>query len=113
MRGSRRMQAVLDRVRANGMTMLIPAGVVAEVWRDGRRQVRVAKLLAAAETSVATLDEPRARAVGVLLGHAGGSDVGDASVVLCAREHGASTPVLTGDPNDLVALDPQLSIVPI
>jgi len=113
-RGSRAVQALLERVKARGTTtMLVPAGVVAEVWRDGARQARIAKLLAAAETRVVALDEARARAAGVLLGKAGTADVVDASVVICAREHGEDVAVLTGDPADLRKLDSRLSLVPI
>jgi predicted nucleic acid-binding protein len=112
-RGSRRLQALLERIEARGTTVLIPAGVVAQVWRNGARQVRVAKLLAATETEVVTLDDVRARAAGVLLGAAGRDDVIDASVVLCAREHGMQVPVVTSDAADLRLLDAQLAIVAI
>jgi predicted nucleic acid-binding protein len=112
-RGSRRLQALLERIEARGTTVLIPAGVVAQVWRNGARQVRVAKLLAATETEVVTLDDVRARAAGVLLGAAGRDDVIDASVVLCAREHGMQVPVVTSDAADLRLLDAKLAIVAI
>jgi predicted nucleic acid-binding protein len=112
-RGSRRLQALLERIEARGTTVLIPAGVVAQVWRNGARQVRVAKLLAATETEVVTLDDVRARAASVLLGAAGRDDVIDASVVLCAREHGMQVPVVTSDAADLRLLDAKLAIVAI
>ncbi len=112
-RGSRRIQALIEQIRARGLTVLIPAGVVAEVWRDGARQARIAKLLSAPETRVVALDEARARAIGVLLGSKSRDNVVDASVVLCARERGTNVTVLTSDTKDLRAIDPNLPIVPI
>jgi predicted nucleic acid-binding protein len=112
-RGSRRVQALLERISNHGVTILVPAGVVAEGWRNGARQARVAKLLAAAETQIVPLDGVRARAAGVLLGNSGGENVIDASVVLCARERGTHVAVLTSDPLDLSKLDADLSIVAI
>jgi rRNA-processing protein FCF1 len=112
-RGDRRLQALLERVRAQAARVVVPAGVVAEVWRNGARQARIAKLLAAAETEVVPLDNLRARAVGVLLGHGGAENVIDASVVLSAREQRSRAVVVTGDAADLRKLDPTLSIVAI
>jgi len=112
-RGNRGVQALLERIKKGGTKMLVPAGVVAEVWRDGARQARVAKLLAAAETEVVPFNGHRARIAGVMLGVAGADDVVDASVVVCAREHGTDVPVLTSDPGDLRALDATLAVVAI
>jgi predicted nucleic acid-binding protein len=112
-RGNRAVQALLERITRGGTKVLVPAGVVAEVWRDGARQARVAKLLAAAECEVVPFDGQRARMAGVMLGIAGADDVVDASVVVCARERGAAVPVVTSDPDDLRALDGTLAIVAI
>ncbi|HEX5048782.1 MAG TPA: PIN domain-containing protein [Gammaproteobacteria bacterium] len=112
-RGNRKVQALLERIGALGMTVLVPAAVVAEVWRDGARQARVARLLAAKATRIVAFDEVRARAVGVLLGTAAAEDVVDASVVLCAREHGSDVAVLTSDSDDLGRLDAKLPLIAI
>ena len=53
----------------------------------------------------------RARQAGQLCGVTGTSDVIDASVVLCAREHGHT--VVTSDPDDLRRLDPKLDLIEI
>jgi hypothetical protein len=45
----------------------------------------------------------------VLCGKTGAADVIDASVVLCARERGHR--VVSGDPDDLLAIDPALPVV--
>jgi tagatose-1,6-bisphosphate aldolase len=55
------------------------------------------------------LDEPTAKAAGVLCGRAETADVVDASVVIAARLLGQ--PVLTSDADDLRRLDKQLRIV--
>jgi len=82
---------------------------VGQVWRDGGRQARLSRLLRSRQVSVVALDDERARAAGQLCGACGTSDVIDASVVLCAREHGHR--ILTADPADIAALDPAAAIV--
>jgi len=37
-RGDRKVQALLDRIRTEAARILVPAGVVAEVWRGGARR---------------------------------------------------------------------------
>jgi len=82
---------------------------VAQVWRDGRRQVTLATLLASAVVEVEPLDDARARAAGQLCGVTKTRDVIDASVVLCARRRGHG--VVTSDPEDIARLDPTLRLV--
>jgi hypothetical protein len=89
--------------------IVVPAGVVGQVWRSGARQVRLARLLAAPLTVVEPLDDRRARAAGQLCGVTGTSDVIDAAVILSAREH--RLPIATSDPRDLARLDPQARLV--
>lgn len=86
----------------------IPAGVAAQAFRDGRRQVRLRRLLRHPQTRVVPLDGRTALVVGLLLGRRGCSDVVDASVVVCARTHGQG--VITSDPDDLRRLDPDLRL---
>jgi hypothetical protein len=93
------------RMRAR---LLVPAGVVAQAWRDGARQVPLRALLAGATTEVPPLDRVLAEATGILCGRAGTSDVVDASVVLTARRERAI--VVTSDPDDLHHLDPTLIV---
>ena len=110
-RGDARIRAVLRRANEGGVRLAVPAGVVAQAWRGGPRQARVARLLADPATEVVPLDDPMARAVGLLCGRTGHPDVVDVSVVLCARTRGHS--VITSDPGDLTAVDPGLALVPI
>lgn len=109
-RRDQRMLALLDRIRQRGQTVVIPAGVVAQVWRNAR-QARLARLLGARDTEIVALDDASARAVGVLLGATRTRDVVDAHVVLVARERAA--PVVSGDASDLRRIDPSLSVWPL
>ncbi len=106
-RGDRRLQALLDEATATGSDLAVPAGVIAQAWRGSLRQARLARFLALSSVTAVVLDEPEARAAGALCGRAGTADVVDASVVICARGHS----VVTGDPDDLAALDPALRLV--
>lgn len=108
-RGDERMRALLARASVDGEVRIhIPAGVLAQVCRDLRRQVRLARLLGDRRTRVVALDEQTARAAGVLLGLCDASDPIDASVVICARLHRQG--VVTSDPEDLRRLDHKLRL---
>ncbi len=91
--------------------IVVPAAVLAQAWRDGARQARLARFLVSDGTVVEALDELAAKAVGVILGRTGTSDVVDASVVVSARRHQAL--VLTTDPADLLKIDPNLEVEPL
>jgi len=106
-RGERRVTALLERALAMpGAILHIPAGVLAQAFRGRPRQARLARLLGHDRTRVVPLDAVVAQLAGVLLGARGGEDVVDASVIICARRY--SQPVVTGDPDDLLRLDPKL-----
>ncbi|MGA9285125.1 MAG: hypothetical protein WBV85_06750 [Solirubrobacteraceae bacterium] len=107
-----RMNALLKRFAEHPEAVLnIPAGVVAQAFRDGPRQVRLVKLLKDSRTRVVNLDEGVARAAGVLLGVRHANDVVDASVVVCARLN--HQPVISGDIGDLRHLDPTIELYPL
>lgn len=108
-RGDPRLQALLDEAHAAGAELAVPAGVIAQSWRGGTRQSRLARFLRLATVTVVPLDEPQARAAGVLCGRAGTADIVDASVVICARDRGYA--VISSDSDDLTALDATLPIV--
>lgn len=107
-RGDARMRALCREVLRTRRKLVVPAGVVAQVWRDAARQVPVRAVLAGPTTEVVPLDQILAEAAGILCGRAGTSDVVDASVVLVTRRERAV--VVTSDAADLLALDPTLSI---
>lgn len=108
-RNDRGVVAILARAHEQRIQLAAPAGVVGQVWRDGTRQARLARLLGSELVEVESLDDKRARAAGQLCGVAGTSDVIDASVVLCARTRAHA--VLTADVDDLSRLDPSLRYV--
>lgn len=110
-RGDARVRALLRRAREAGIPIAVPAGVVAQAWRGGPRQARVARLLADPAASVPPLDELSARAVGLLCGRSGHPDVVDVHVALHARD--AHHAVITSDGNDLRAVDPTLRLIEV
>lgn len=108
-RGDRRITELLEKVTGEQAAEVnVPAGALGQAWRDGRRQARLTHLLCAPETNVVALDEPTARAAGVLSGQAGTADLIDASVALCASERHQA--VVTSDPDDLRGLVPGLIV---
>ncbi len=108
-RGDEVVDVLIQRVGEMSDAIIhIPAGVAAQAFRDGGRQVRLTRLLKHPQTHVVPLDARTAFVVGLLLGRRGCSDVVDASVVVCARTHGQG--VITSDPDDLRRLDPDLRL---
>lgn len=108
-RNERTVVLLVKRLLEQRSTVTIPAGVVGQVWRDGARQARLARLLGSPLVVIEALDDRRARAAGQLCGIAGTSDVIDASVILSARRH--ELPVATSDPGDLRKLDAKVRLV--
>ena len=110
-RNDRYVVSLISRALEAELGIAVPAGVVAQAWRDGRKQVRLARLLGAPQVEVDVLDDRRARAAGQLCGVSKTRDIVDASVVLCARDR--SHVVLTSDAGDLRRLDEQLQLIAI
>jgi hypothetical protein len=104
------MQARIDDARRRGAGFCIPAGAVAQAWRSPR-QVRLARLISAADLEVAVLTLSEARAVGALCAETGHDDVVDVHVALCARRRGHA--VITSDPDDISRVDPSLTLVAV
>lgn len=110
-RNDRRVVALIARSVELAVPFAIPAGALAQVWRDGRTQVRLAHLVASELAIVVPLDDARARAAGQLCGIRNSRDVVDASVVLCARAR--DNAVVTSDPDDLRRLDPLIRLIAV
>ncbi len=93
------MGAMLRVAWERGVPVRTSAAVVAQVWRNGTTQARLARTLTGVST--APLDGDGARATGILLAKAAASDVVDAHLALqvAPGEH-----VLTSDPEDLASL---------
>ena len=98
-RGDRTVQAFLERASRSGTDVLTTTGAVAQVWRNGSRQARLALLLRG--VLEVEFGAAHARRVGTLLGAAGACDVVDGSVVDAATD-GAE--ILTSDPGDIASL---------
>jgi hypothetical protein len=110
-RNDRFVVAIVARALKHHDPLVVPAGVVAQTWRDGRRQTRLARLLGSQICTVLALDDHAARAAGQLCGTTGISDIVDASVVIAARSHHGR--VITSDPDDIRRLDNDLAIVSV
>lgn len=107
-RADQRMRALLREAVRVGAPLIVPAGVVGQVFRNAARQVPLRALLNGPTSVVPPLDRALAEAAGTLCGRAGTSDVVDASVVLEARR--AQAVVVTSDIRDLRTLDPTLRL---
>jgi hypothetical protein len=110
-RNDRKLVGLLKRALELGHSFAVPAGVVGQAWRDGRRQARLARLLGSAEVTIEPLSDRRAREAGQLCGATKTSDVIDASVVLCGKQRGHR--IVTSDPNDLRRLDASLLLIAV
>jgi len=99
-RSDRRMWVIHHLAIEEGRRLLVPAVVVAQAWRDARRQVQLGRFLHSCEVIPVGLE--LAKAAGVLCGKAGTSDVVDATVVAVALSYGAI--VFTSDPDDITQL---------
>lgn len=108
-RNDRRVVALIAQALKHDFELAIPTGAIGQVWRDGRTQARLARLLAADVVDIEPLDDRLAREAGQLCGVSGTCDIIDASVVLCARRRAQR--VVTSDPEDLSRLDPKLQLI--
>ena len=108
-RNDRTVVVLLARALEHELDLVVPAGVVAQAWRNGRLQARLARLLAAPEVEIEALDDTRARGAGQLCGVTGTADVVDASVVLCARRR--KHKIVTSDADDLRRLDARVQLI--
>jgi predicted nucleic acid-binding protein len=107
--GSRRMAVLVEEALASRAELAVPAGVLAQAWRGGAGQARIARLLRASVTSVVALDQRQALRVGARCAATGVADVIDVSVALCAHDRGHA--VVTSDPDDIRAAEPSLLLL--
>ena len=99
-RGERKMWARHRALLELRQVPTVPAPVVAQGWRGGSRQARLARLLVGC--NVEELDDGQARRVGELLANAARADVVDATVVEGALRR--NDIVVSSDPDDLHVL---------
>jgi len=110
-RGSPTVRALVEQAVRRGWQIDIVPGVVAQAWRGGTRQARLARFLQSPDVEVGMFDLPTARAVGEGCGRTGHSDVIDVHVAVHARLHGHA--VVTSDGGDLRSVDPSLPLIEI
>lgn len=106
-----RMWRLVQRAAREHKRILVPAGVLAQVWRNDPKQHALSRLINGRTTLVDPLTKETARQVGALLGRVGASDVVDGHVALLGRKFQA--PVFTSAPDDIRKLDPALTVVRI
>jgi len=97
-RGERRAREFLTAAQSKGRQLHSTHPVLAQVWRNGSQQARLARLLEAIELH--PMDD--GRTVGSLLARAGTSDVVDAHLVVTAVR--LSEPIMTTDTADIERL---------
>lgn len=97
----RKVGAMLQVLQSQGIPVRTSAAVVAQVWRDGRKQALLARVLAGVKVIGLTPGDDKA--TGELMAKAGSSDVVDAHVAYLVE---AGDQLLTSDADDL---DPLLA----
>ncbi len=103
-RGERTAQSFLTAALKENAVLRTSAAVVAQVWRDGSRQARLARFLDTLEVHDFTLVD--ARMVGAMLLRSGTSDVVDAHIVALAVRLQDS--IVTADALDFLSLTSHL-----
>jgi predicted nucleic acid-binding protein len=110
-RGDVRVAALFKMAAAQRIGMVFPSVVLAQVWRNGTRQVRLARTLSNPGVTEAPLHHEDAKLVGELLRESATADVADAHVAVLAGRLGAA--VITSDSGDIAKLDPALPILKV
>jgi hypothetical protein len=95
-RRDRMMGAQLRVLQRQGTPIRVSSAVVGQVWRDGRKQANLARVLAG--VGIEALAKDDGRRIGELLALAASSDVVDAHVALMAAH---ADLILTSDPGDI------------
>lgn len=105
------MLRLLRRARADEFKVEIPAPVVAQVWRGGRRQTLLSRLLASDGVEIVAMDALAACAVGALCAASSATNVVDGHVAWHAFRRKFA--VVTSDPDDIAAFGLGIRIVGI
>lgn len=98
-RGDARVRNYVLLAAHGKLSLATSSAVVAQVWRDGTRQARLARLLGSRLVAEVPFGEQASRAVGLLAAATGATDVVDGHVAFLALTRNAL--VATGDPDDL------------
>jgi hypothetical protein len=95
-RRDRMIGAQLRVLQLRGTPIRVSSAVVGQVWRDGRKQANLARVLAG--VGIEALGQDDGRRIGELLAQAASADVVDAHVALMAAH---ADLILTSDPGDI------------
>ncbi len=98
-RGERALRAYIFLADRGDVSLLTSSAVVAQVWRGGARQARLARLLGSDLVTEIALDVEASRRIGQLAATVGASDVVDGHVATLAIERAAV--VVTSDVDDI------------
>lgn len=100
-RNDRSTWALLRVAADDGDLVEVPAGAIAQAWRNGRRQVLLVRALRHCDE--VPLDGSLARSCGLLCAESRTSDIVDASVaiVVAGRARHDHVTVVTSDPDDI------------
>ena len=107
-RADRTVTILVAEARATKATLSVPAGCVAQAWRNPSRQARLSSFLRLTNVDVIPVDDAEARRIGLLLAAKGTTDIVDAHVAICAQR--LDQTVVTSDPDDIQLLGPTLNI---
>ncbi|MFE3453353.1 PIN domain-containing protein [Nonomuraea sp. NPDC059194] len=118
-RGNDTVLDAVARVSAGEAIGVVPRTVLAEIWRGGPRQARLAAMLKLADGQreadllIDELTAPRAREIGKTIAACGHDDIVDVNVALCAREANGQIKALvfTTDRDDLLRVESALKTV--
>jgi predicted nucleic acid-binding protein len=98
-RGAASVRGYVRLAGRGDVLLATSAAVVAQVWRGGGRQARLARFLASDLVSEIALDPAAGRRIGLLAAVLGSRDVVDGHVAIIALDRDAA--VLTSDPTDI------------
>lgn len=108
--GSKRVQALVERLIATGQRMAVPVGAIARAWQALPEQHRMQRLIEGGSVDIVPFDYTVAKAAGALCARYGTLDVVDASVVYCAFERGHRA-IVTTNPDRLGKLAPGIRLL--
>jgi predicted nucleic acid-binding protein len=98
-RGSETVRGYVLLADQGRVALATSSAVIAQVWRGGTRQARLARFLASDLVAEVALDPEAGRRIGALAAVVGSADVVDGHVALIALD--ADAVVLTSDPRDM------------
>jgi hypothetical protein len=109
-RNDRQAWALLRVASDEGHLIEVPAGAIAQAWRNGQRQALLVRALRHCDE--VPLDGALARASGLLCGQSRTSDIVDASIAIVAagRSRHTNVSIVTSDRSDIEHLIEVLDI---